>query len=260
MIKNPEISIVMNCHNGEAYLSEAIMSIISQTFENWELIFFDNKSSDKSEEILKSFKDTRIKFFKSNKFLNLYDAKNLAIKKCSGEYISFLDTDDIMIPNKLEKQLFFIKKNLNFKIIYTNYHVLKKDNKYIRYNNELPSGKITQKLLDFYCLGINTVFLSKKVFDHYNFENNLNIIGDFDFFVKASQKFEIGYIADPLTIYRVHDNSYMSKNLKMYILELSNWIKKNEIDFKKKNYSLTKQKFYIMKLRIKYLLSRLNLL
>ena len=91
----PLVSIIVNCHNGQEYLYECLKSITKQTYENWELIFWDNHSSDLSSKILKSFKDKRIKYFKSNKFTSLCLARNLAIKKAGGKYITFLDTDDI---------------------------------------------------------------------------------------------------------------------------------------------------------------------
>ena len=256
MNNKPIISIIMNCYNGEAYLNEAINSITKQTFENWELIFFDNNSIDKSEKIAKSFKDSRIKYFKSDRLLNLYDARNLAVKKTNGDYISFLDTDDMWTKDKLEKQINFIKKNSNYKILYSNYYVLKNNEKQIMYKNELPSGFITQKLLDFYGIGINTVFVAKSIFEQYNFKKDLNIIGDFDFFIQTSKKFQIGYISDPLTFYRIHENSFTKKNYKMYINELSNWIRENEKTLLKNNYSLKKQKFYVIKLKIKSFLER----
>ena len=256
MNNKPIISIIMNCYNGEAFLNEAINSITKQTFENWELIFFDNNSIDKSEKIVKSFKDSRIKYFKSDRLLNLYDARNLAVKKTNGDYISFLDTDDMWTKDKLEKQINFIKKNSNYKILYSNYYVLNNNEKKIMYKNELPSGFITQKLLDFYGIGINTAFLDKSIFEQYNFKKDLNIIGDFDFFIQTSKKFQIGYISDPLTFYRIHENSFTKKNYKMYINELSNWIKENEKILLKNNYSLKKQKFYVKKLKIKSFLKR----
>ena len=256
MNNKPIISIIMNCYNGEAFLNEAINSITKQTFENWELIFFDNNSKDNSEKIVKSFKDSRIKYFKSDRLLNLYDARNLAVKKTNGDYISFLDTDDMWTKDKLEKQINFIKKNSNYKILYSNYYVLKNNEKQIMYKNELPSGFITQKLLDFYGIGINTAFLDKSIFEQYNFKKDLNIIGDFDFFIQTSKKFQIGYISDPLTFYRVHENNFTKKNFKMYINELSNWIRENEKILLKNNYSLKKQKFYFKKLKIKSFLKR----
>ena len=75
----PLVSVIMNCHNGEKYLRNSLESLFSQTYKNWELIFFDNYSQDKSKKILKSYKDKRINFSTKRK-LNLYHARNLAIK------------------------------------------------------------------------------------------------------------------------------------------------------------------------------------
>ena len=118
------VSIIMNCHNGEKFLSESLKSVLNQTYRNWEIIFFDNVSNDSSKEILKKFNDKRIKYFRTNELLDLYNARNLAIEKCNGDYISFLDTDDLWVPDKLDKQLNFIKQNKQFKIVYSNYYVL----------------------------------------------------------------------------------------------------------------------------------------
>ena len=65
----PLVSVIMNCHNGEKYLKEAVKSLISQTFNKWELIFWDNKSLDNSAKIIKRFKEKRIRYFKSKKLL-----------------------------------------------------------------------------------------------------------------------------------------------------------------------------------------------
>ena len=92
--ENPKTSIIMNCHNGEKFLHESINSVLKQSYDNWELIFYDNCSTDKSLSIIKSFNDQRIKVYKSKSFLNLYHARNEAIKKINGKYVCFLDTDE----------------------------------------------------------------------------------------------------------------------------------------------------------------------
>ena len=101
----PLVSIIMNCYNGEAYLDEALNSVVNQTYKNWELIFWDNCSTDNSSKIFKKFEDKRFKYFLSKKHTVLYEARNLAIEKISGEFIAFLDTDDIWLTDKLEKQI-----------------------------------------------------------------------------------------------------------------------------------------------------------
>ena len=79
MSKQPLVSVIINCFNGEMYLREALNSVIAQTYKNWEIIFWDNKSEDKSAEIFKSYVDKRFQYFYANEHTSLYKARNLAI-------------------------------------------------------------------------------------------------------------------------------------------------------------------------------------
>ena len=81
MESNSLISIIMTCHNGEQYVRQAIDSIISQTYSDWELIFYDNFSTDKSAEIVKKYKDLRIKYYKSEELVNLGTIRKLSFDK-----------------------------------------------------------------------------------------------------------------------------------------------------------------------------------
>ena len=120
---NPLVSVIVNCHNGEKYLEHSIKSIINQSYKNWEIIFWDNISSDNSNVIIKNFNDERIRCFKSDTFTNLYEARNLAIKKAEGVYVCFLDVDDFWTEDKLEHQIKFMEKNKEYDIQYSNYYV-----------------------------------------------------------------------------------------------------------------------------------------
>ena len=98
------VSIIINCYNGEKYLHKTLESIKNQIYCNFELIFIDNCSTDKSAEIFKSFDDKRFKYFKTKRKLKLYKARNLALKKCNGEFITFLDADDWWDENFLRSR------------------------------------------------------------------------------------------------------------------------------------------------------------
>ena len=108
-LTNPLISIIVNCFNGEKYLKRALESIINQTYNNWEVVFWDNQSSDNSKKIFSEFKDSRFKYFISNRHTTLYEARNNAIKRSNGEILAFLDTDDWWDETKLEKQVVYFK-------------------------------------------------------------------------------------------------------------------------------------------------------
>ena len=125
--KVPLVSIILNCYNSGKFLKKSINSVISQNYRNWELIIFDNCSTDNTKlEISKFSKNTKIKYFKSKKFCSLYKARNLAIKKSKGSLITFLDADDWWLKNKLTKQVQFIQKNKNLNVIYSNLFYLMK--------------------------------------------------------------------------------------------------------------------------------------
>ena len=94
---NNKVSIVMPCYNAEKYISEAIESILLQTYTNWELIIVDDGSIDESKNIINKFKqkDARIKVFTHTENKGVSAARNLGIRNCSGQYIAFLYADDI---------------------------------------------------------------------------------------------------------------------------------------------------------------------
>ena len=126
MSENPLVSIIMNCYNGETFLHESIGSILNQTYKNWELVFWDNQSKDKSSEIFKSYKDKRLKYFLANQHTTLYKARNLAIEKSKGDYIAFLDTDDLWEKDKLELQMHFFN-NPEVGVVFSNVWIIKKN-------------------------------------------------------------------------------------------------------------------------------------
>lgn len=106
----PLVSVLMNCYNGEKYLAEAIDSVLCQTYQNWELIFWDNQSTDRSAEIVCSYVDPRIRYFRAPTHTNLAPARKLAVEHSAGDYISFLDCDDAYLPRNLEIKIEWMKR------------------------------------------------------------------------------------------------------------------------------------------------------
>ena len=254
MKNKPLISIIMNCFNGERYLKESIESIISQTYENWEIIFWDNQSTDKSKEIFKGYNDKRFKFFSSTKHTVLYEARNKAIQKCNGEFITFLDTDDYWLPNKLDRQIKLFKDE-KIGLVYGNYWVLNERNfskKQIFSKKKLPTGNVLNDLLLNFSVGILTVMLRTKYIDNIKkvFNTNYDLLADFDFVINFSIKHEFQCIQDPVACYRMHDEQTSLKFNKEQILQMEKWYeeKKDDIFFsKKKEMSQVKKNIYYMK-------------
>ena len=107
-------------YNCEKFVGETIKSVLAQTYTNWELLFVDDCSTDNSIEVVKSFNDSRIKIFQNEKNSGAAVSRNWALREAKGEWIAFLDSDDIWLPEKLEKQISFMEKN-GYKFSYTNY-------------------------------------------------------------------------------------------------------------------------------------------
>lgn len=250
-MKNPLVSIIMNCHNGEKFLRQSIQSVLHQSYKNWELIFWDNFSEDDSKKIIAKFSDKRIKYFKSSKFNRLYKSRNLAIQNAKGEFISFLDTDDLWQKDKLEKQMNFFSKNEDFEIVYSNYYIYdeSKKKKFIKFKKILPSGIIFKQLLRNYTVGIVTICLRRSIFKNSSFKDKFDIIGDFDLFLKLSEDKKIGYMHDVLAVYRLHKSNLSKKKIEQHVIELQTWLQANENRVKYKG-NLKYIKFYILKLKL----------
>ena len=128
---SPLVSIIVNCFNGEKYLKKTLSSILEQTYQNWEVIFWDNQSSDNSKKIFYEFQDKRFKYFYSERHTSLYEARNGAINNSSGEIIAFLDTDDWWHKEKLDKQIKFFKDS-KIGLVYSNCYLYHEKTKKIK--------------------------------------------------------------------------------------------------------------------------------
>ena len=247
----PLVSVILNCYNSETYLHECIKSILRQTYENWEIIFWDNKSEDKSAEIFKSFNDKRLKYFYSNQHTSLYEARNLAIKKSQGELISFIDADDLWDENKLELQVKLFD-DPKISLVYSNLWIMKNnlENKKIFIKIKSPSGFIYEKLLDEYNVGIITVIFRKKIIKNLSkiFDERFSIIGDFDFFLKLSKSHYFHYISRPLSYYRIHDKNFSSVYKEKEMDEFNMWANENKNNIGPEKLRKMKNKISIRKL------------
>ena len=230
--KKKLISIIVNCYNGEKFLRESLTSIQNQEYKNWELIFWDNKSNDNSKKIFKSFKNKKFKYFSAKKHTSLYEARNLAIAKCKGEFISFLDTDDTWEKDKLNRQIKFFK-NKKVGVVYGNLWILneKYKKKKIFSDEKLLSGMIFNAILKNYNIGIITTLIRAKVLKNnkIKFNKKFNHIGDFDLFIRLSKICQFKAIQDPVATYRIHGSNLSLKNTYKEINELQNWFRSQSI-------------------------------
>lgn len=212
-MNNPLVSIIMPAFNVEKYISESIESVINQTYKNWELIIIDDGSSDKTYEIIKEFelRDNRIKpIFRKNNSGRPSIAKNEAYEKIKGEFIAFLDSDDLWLENKLEIQVNMMINN-NCKLCYTGGFIIDSNGNEI--DNFLPkykNGYIFKHLLFHYEINNQSVLITKDVFKKFN--ENLIIGEDYNLFMNIAFNYNICNIKEKLIKYRIHKKSITRKN------------------------------------------------
>lgn len=221
-ISSPLVSIIMNCYNGEKYLKEAVDSVIAQTYKNWEIIFFDNASTDRSKDIIKSYKNDKIKLFSSKTNTTLGNARNKAISKCSGIFIAFLDVDDLWLPKKLEKQIpLFENSKVGVVICDTFFFENDKNVKQLYKFKKPPTGNVFSDLLMNSFISLETVIIRKKCLkklDHF-FDERFSMIEEYDFFLRILLNWELNYVDEVLAKWRIHSSSWTWKKADLFPLE-----------------------------------------
>ncbi len=207
----PDISIVMPIYNGEEYIFKSIESIIIQTYFNWELIIVDDCSSDNSRLILNSFAETdsRIKLYINSSNMGPAYSRNLAIEKASGKYVAFLDSDDIWMPSKLEKQFTFMENN-KYLFSYTQYAIIDENDNFIKLFK--PRNSVNYNAILKTCdIGCSTVMYNAgKLGKHYM--ENIKRGQDYTLWLKLLKITKTANcICEDLTKYRIRANS-LSRN------------------------------------------------
>jgi glycosyltransferase involved in cell wall biosynthesis len=242
MTYQPLVSIIVNTHNGVEYLREAIDSAYAQTYPNFEVIVYDNASSVDVQSYLEGYNN--IRFYRSEIYLTLGQARNEALKHAKGELIDFLDCDDLFLPEKLEKQVPLFEDS-HVGLVICNTWFLKQDGVGIRewlfYDEPPPTGNVFKELLSNYYISFETAIFRKSTIGNDPqkwFPENFNICTDFDLFLKISHDFLLAYVDEPLAKWRIHEANLSS--LKRYLAPLEKLamiprILDYEPDFYKKN-------------------------
>ena len=156
------VSIVMPSYNSEKYIKDSIESVLNQTYPFWELLIVDDCSTDKTVDIIKSFKDERIKLFQNEVNSGAALSRNWALREAKGRWIAFLDSDDLWLPTKLEEQLQFMIDN-NYHFTFTDYRICA-DGKWENFIHTAPN-KIDFNKVKKYCYfsTITVVYDAEKV-------------------------------------------------------------------------------------------------
>lgn len=221
------ISVIMTSYNYAHYLSEGINSIISQTYKNWELIIIDDASSDNSVEIIDEFVQKypdKIKFIKNEKNLGIKKTNEIAFQYVKGEYVAFLESDDVWNVKNLEKKIHIAKKYPEAVLIYSNIELIgniKENKRYYDYLNYCNyAGNICKnKPKNFFRIAFfrnpivtfSNIFIKKEILNDLILNKEYEIWSDWQLVIQSSIIGKFLYLDDKLVKWRIHQSSTNNK-------------------------------------------------
>lgn len=162
-IINGLVSIIMPSWNTERFIAETIQSVLAQTYTNWELLIVDDCSTDNTDSVVESFHDDRIKYFHNKKNSGAALTRNKALREAKGEWIAFLDSDDLWKPEKLEHQIDFMERN-GYSLSYTEYEKIDENSESLNIHVSGPDKVNKHKMYDYDYIGQLTMMYNAKKF------------------------------------------------------------------------------------------------
>ena len=256
MYKNPKVSVLMNCYNSERFIEKSIRSVINQTYKNWELIIWDDGSKDNTYKIVSSFKDKKIKIFRNKKNLGLGTSRIKAQKKLKGDYIAILDSDNVFMKSKLNKQVQEFKKNKNISFVATGYSLIDSNDKKTGHYDISLNKNFISYLCTSNIFAHSSIMYKKKIAKKVGwYSKKLEYAQDYDLTMKLLRKYNCKLIRERLVKIRDHSNNMSTiTELKLTRLEEKIFIlKKIPKHFKLNKEDINNNKNEIILTEIKYL-------
>lgn len=220
-----KVSVIIPTYNQPMLLCEAIDSVLNQTFNDLELIIVDDGSTDNTSDIIARYKKRSNKiryFFQKNGGPSA--ARNAGIQLSNGEYVSFLDHDDILLPTKIEKQVDFLSTNKNFGMVFSNAYEFNREGVTKKYrlkniDRRQMSGYILKYLIMRCFILSPSVMIRRTVLDDIGyFDTRFLFSQDWDYWLRVARKYEIGFLDEVLVGYRRHAGN-ITNNLELHIKE-----------------------------------------
>lgn len=227
MDKSPLASILMNCYNSEKFLKETLASVWGQTYRNWQLVFVENHSTDQSRKILEDHAqgDERLVLVQTPAHMPLGEAREYGLQFCKGDYISFLDTDDIWLPEKLERQLEVFARDPETCLCYTSAELInEKGNVFSKKKLKPKAGNLFGQNLSDYEVNFQTVMIKRSTLDRVHppcFDPKLSYSPDYDLIMRVLAEGKAICLQDILVQYRVRGGSLSEKTTHLWAKELA---------------------------------------
>ena len=215
--KNLKVSVLMSVYNGEKFLSEAVESILNQTFRNFEFLIIDDGSTDTSFQILSTYaaQDERVRIVRNDENVGLTRSLNKGLELSNGEYIARMDSDDISLPERLSSQVDFLDKRQEIAVVGSGIQIIdenstvvgsrfpKNDNTFLKRNLILKNSAFAHS---------SVMFRKDVVMKTGGYDNDFRYAQDYELWSRISENHSIGTIEKPLIQWRaIPDNISASK-------------------------------------------------
>ena len=230
----PKVSVIIPTRNRAGFLGSAIRSVLSQTFDDLEIVVVDDASADQTMDVVRGFGDVRVRYIRHQTNKGQGATRNDGIKQAAGAYIAFLDDDDEWLPGKLEKQVKLLDgSSPNVGLIYTGFYRVEGGSKRI-INEIIPRrrGRVYEDLcLNNWMGTCSTVLIRRTCFERTGlFDEELAAAADYDMWLRIAEEFEIDYVGQALVYYTVHDER-ISTNHESKIRGLEGLLRKHALAF-----------------------------
>src|SRR5271157_3129712 len=213
----PLVSIIMNIRNGAAFLRQAIDSVMAQTFGGWELVVWDDCSTDNSATIVAEYRDPRVRYFLSPEETSLGKARNHAIRQATGEWLAFLDQDDLWTPTKLEKQMALA--NAHAGIIYGRAVLFWPSGRKREYDQAheftlLPEGDIFSELFRSACfIAMSSAMLRRSAVEEVGgIPEYIEMAPDYYLYIAIARRYPARAVQEVVCWYRMHGSNMGLRN------------------------------------------------
>ncbi len=211
----PAVSVIMNCLNSSRDLRAAMDSLMAQTFDDFEVIFFDNASTDESPQIARSY-GPKVRYFRGDTVVPLGAARNLAIREAKGAFIAFLDCDDLWRPEKLERQVALFRADPRVGLVCTDtvFWDGKKELGRVFAANPPERGMAFAPLMRRQWISMSSAIVRREALAGLAdtpsewkggwFDETLNVCEEADVFYRIAHDWKLDHVEEPLTLWRVH--------------------------------------------------------
>ncbi|MEN6462808.1 MAG: glycosyltransferase family 2 protein [Syntrophomonas sp.] len=205
-MSTPLVTILMAVYNGEAYLGEAIESMLRQTFNSFEFIIIDDASTDNSRRLAESYRDPRIRIVGNPHNLRLAGSLNRGMSLARGQYIARMDADDVSLPYRLEKQVAFMESHKDIGLSGSWLQCFGDKDQIWDYS--LTPGMINSHMLFQNQLGHSTIIMRRELMIKNHLFYNLKFCEaeDYELWIRCSEHFQLANLPEVLLLYRWHNN------------------------------------------------------